>query len=83
MKRTILILISLCVSWLPLRAQVGGEVEVLRKELQAMKEGKGIHVKYVPGTFIPAQNKHNDYLIDRQKQKTGEIPAEMFVVKVE
>jgi len=38
MKRTILILISLCVSWLPLRAQVGGEVEVLRKEMQAMKE---------------------------------------------
>src|SRR5882757_4899387 len=38
MKRTILILISLCVSWLPLQAQVGGEVEVLRKELQAMKE---------------------------------------------
>src|SRR5205085_10008429 len=38
----------------------------------AMKEGKGIHVKYVPGTFIPAQNKMNDYQIDRQKQKDGE-----------
>jgi len=42
------------------------------QELQAMNDGKGIHVKYVPGTFIPAQNKHNDYLIDREKQKIGE-----------
>jgi hypothetical protein len=38
MKRTILILISLCVSWLPLHAQVPAEVEALKKELQAMKE---------------------------------------------
>jgi phthalate 4,5-dioxygenase len=40
-------------------------------ELEAMKAGKGIHVKYVPGTFIPAANKSNDYLIDRAAQKTG------------
>ena len=38
MKKTVLILISLCLNWFPLRAQVGGEVEGLRKELQAMKE---------------------------------------------
>ena len=31
-----------------------------------MKAGKGIHVRYVPGTFIPLQNKRNDYLIDRR-----------------
>ncbi len=36
-----------------------------------MKNGAGIHVKYVPGTFIPLANKANDYLIDRAKQKTG------------
>jgi phenylpropionate dioxygenase-like ring-hydroxylating dioxygenase large terminal subunit len=42
------------------------------KELDAMKAGKGIHVTYVPGTFIPAQNKRNDYLISRERQKTGE-----------
>lgn len=38
-------------------------------ELQAMKEGKGIHVKYIPGTFIPEANPSNDWLIDRRAQK--------------
>jgi len=41
------------------------------KELSAMKAGKGIHVQYVPGTFIPLQNKRNDYLMDREGQKSG------------
>ena len=36
-----------------------------------MEAGKGIHVTYVPGTYIPAANKDNDYLIDRQAQKEG------------
>ena len=40
-------------------------------QVAAMKEGAGIHVKYVPGTFIPLANKSNDYLIDRAKQKSG------------
>jgi phenylpropionate dioxygenase-like ring-hydroxylating dioxygenase large terminal subunit len=40
-------------------------------EVQAMKDGKGIHVKYVPGTFTPLQNKGNDYLIDRDAQRSG------------
>ena len=40
-------------------------------EVQAMREGHGIHVSYVPGTFIPAANKTNDYLIDRAAQKAG------------
>jgi phthalate 4,5-dioxygenase len=34
-----------------------------------MDEGKGIHVRYVPGTFRPLQNKDNDYLMDRAAQK--------------
>jgi len=38
-------------------------------ELQAMKEGKGIHVKYIPGTFVPEANPSNDWLIDRRAQK--------------
>ena len=38
-------------------------------ELQAMKEGKGIHVKYIPGTFRPLANPDNDWLIDRRAQK--------------
>jgi phenylpropionate dioxygenase-like ring-hydroxylating dioxygenase large terminal subunit len=41
-------------------------------ELQAMRDGKGIHVKYVPGTFVPLQNRSNDYLIDRAAQRSGE-----------
>jgi phthalate 4,5-dioxygenase oxygenase subunit len=40
-------------------------------EVSAMKDGKGIHVKYVPGTFQPLQNKTNDYLIDREAQRAG------------
>jgi phthalate 4,5-dioxygenase len=40
-------------------------------ERKAMEEGAGIHVKYVPGTFIPLANRRNDYLIDRAKQREG------------
>jgi phthalate 4,5-dioxygenase oxygenase subunit len=40
-------------------------------ELTAMKNGAGIHVKYVPGTFVPLANRTNDYLIDRASQKSG------------
>jgi hypothetical protein len=36
-----------------------------------MREGKGIHVKYQPGTYRPLANKDNDYLIDRAAQKAG------------
>jgi hypothetical protein len=41
------------------------------KELDAMGSGRGIHVSYIPGTFIPLQNKRNDYMIDRGGQKAG------------
>ena len=34
-----------------------------------MDDGHGIHVKLIPGTFIPVQNKDNDYLMDREAQK--------------
>ena len=40
-------------------------------EVQAMKDGHGIHVRYQPGTYIPLQNKTNDYLMDRAAQKAG------------
>ena len=36
-----------------------------------MKDGKGIHVAYVPRTYRPRANKDNDYLIDREAQKKG------------
>jgi hypothetical protein len=42
-------------------------------ERQAMQEGHGIHCKYVPGTYIPLANKSNDYLMDREKQRSGEL----------
>jgi phthalate 4,5-dioxygenase oxygenase subunit len=40
-------------------------------ERAAMIAGKGIHVTYVPGTFIPTANRRNDYLMDREGQKAG------------
>ena len=42
-----------------------------REERQAMIDGKGVHVRYVPGTYRPLANKDNDYLIDREAQKAG------------
>jgi len=48
----------------PTRALTGEEVD-------AMKDGKGIHVKTLPGTYIPVANKTNDYLMDRAGQKAG------------
>jgi phthalate 4,5-dioxygenase oxygenase subunit len=40
-------------------------------EVQAMRDGKGVHVTYVPGTYRPKANKDNDYLMDRAAQKAG------------
>lgn len=40
-------------------------------ELSAMRDGKGIHVKYVPGTYRPLANRDNDYLMNREAQKAG------------
>jgi phenylpropionate dioxygenase-like ring-hydroxylating dioxygenase large terminal subunit len=40
-------------------------------EVQAMKDGFGVHTPLVPGTFRPTANKDNDYLIDRAAQKAG------------
>ena len=45
--------------------------ELRPDEIAAMKDGKGVHVRYVPGTFRPEANKDNDYLIDRAAQKAG------------
>ena len=40
-------------------------------EVQAMRDGHGIHVTYVPGTYVPMANKSNDYLMDRDAQRAG------------
>jgi phenylpropionate dioxygenase-like ring-hydroxylating dioxygenase large terminal subunit len=44
-------------------------------ELVAMRAGKGIHVKYVPGTYRPFANKDNDYLMDRVAQRAGKTTS--------
>jgi phthalate 4,5-dioxygenase len=41
-------------------------------EVQAMKDGFGVHNEYEPGTFRPLQNKDNDYLMDREAQARGD-----------
>jgi phthalate 4,5-dioxygenase oxygenase subunit len=40
-------------------------------ERTAMEGGQGIHVRTIPGTYIPVQNKTNDYLMNRAAQKSG------------
>ncbi len=40
-------------------------------ERAAMEDGKGVHVKVHPITFRPLQNRDNDYLMDRDAQKSG------------
>jgi phthalate 4,5-dioxygenase len=40
-------------------------------ELETMRNGGGIHVKLIPGTFRPVVNKDNDYMIDRAAQKAN------------
>ncbi len=41
-------------------------------EVQAMKDGYGVHSQNIPGTYIPVNNKSNDYLMDRDAQKRGD-----------
>jgi phthalate 4,5-dioxygenase len=41
-------------------------------ELEAMRDGHGVHNEYVPGTYRPLQNKDNDYMMDREAQRRGE-----------
>jgi len=41
-----------------------------REERRAMEDGKGIHVK-VDKNFRPLANKDNDYLMDRESQRSG------------
>ncbi len=41
-------------------------------ELQAMRDGHGVHNEYVPGTYRPLQNKDNDYMMDRDAQARGD-----------
>src|SRR5215208_4306995 len=40
-------------------------------ELHIMRNGGGIHVNLVPGTYRPVINKDNDYMMDRAAQKAN------------
>lgn len=42
-----------------------------KDELDTIGQGGGMHVQLVPGTFRPVMNKDNDYLMDREAQKSG------------
>lgn len=41
-------------------------------ERQAMRDGGGLHVKFIPGTFQCSANRDNDYEMDREAQRRGE-----------
>ena len=41
------------------------------KDVELFKDGYGVHAELIPGTFRPVANRTNDYLIDREKQKSG------------
>jgi len=45
--------------------------ELTEAECLAMKQGKGVHVAHIPGTYRPLANKDNDYLMDRDAQRRG------------
>jgi phthalate 4,5-dioxygenase oxygenase subunit len=42
-------------------------------EVENMKAGHGVHSENIPGTYRPAANKDNDYLMDRDAQRRGEF----------
>jgi phenylpropionate dioxygenase-like ring-hydroxylating dioxygenase large terminal subunit len=41
------------------------------EEIHSMDNGEGMYAELIPGTYMPAANKRNDYLIDRDLQKSG------------
>jgi phthalate 4,5-dioxygenase len=41
------------------------------EELEPMRAGLGIHMELIPGTYLPLRNASNDYLIDREAQRSG------------
>ena len=45
--------------------------QLTEHELDTMRNGGGIHVKLIPGTFRPVINKDNDYMIDRAAQRAN------------
>ena len=52
-------------------------------ELEGAKNGRGVHVPLVPGTFLSVANRRNDYLIDRAGQKERETFSGVRAVGVQ
>jgi phthalate 4,5-dioxygenase oxygenase subunit len=50
-------------TWHPRRALTEAEVKFV-------KDGYGVHAVNIPGTFRPVRNNTNDYMIDRELQRT-------------
>jgi phthalate 4,5-dioxygenase len=42
-----------------------------QSEIHSMDNGEGMYAELIPGTYLPVANKRNDYLIDRDLQKSG------------
>src|SRR5487761_1204663 len=40
------------------------------RDMAAWRAGSGVHAELIPGTHIPVHNKSNDYLVDREEQRT-------------
>jgi phthalate 4,5-dioxygenase oxygenase subunit len=59
------------VTWHPTRA-------LTEKEREEAEKGLTHHPQTIPGTFRPARNKSNDYLIDREAQRSGRSYTGIF-----
>jgi hypothetical protein len=62
-------------SHLPLRRRImltagGPSGSASAREIAEMRGGGPVHVEFIPGTHYPLRNMSNDYLIDRELQKS-------------
>jgi phthalate 4,5-dioxygenase oxygenase subunit len=46
------------------------ERPIANRDVMAMRNGSGVHVALVPGTHNPKRTRENNYLIDREEQRT-------------
>ena len=46
-------------------------VALTQEEIHSMDNGEGMYAELIPGTYQAVANKRNDYLIDRDLQKSG------------
>jgi phenylpropionate dioxygenase-like ring-hydroxylating dioxygenase large terminal subunit len=53
------------------------------EEVTAVRDGKGIHVKYSPGGYRPMANRDNDYLMDRAAQKFGKTYSGVYGIAMQ